>query len=257
LFRFATDEEIREKLHSEPGFISPVGLKENLAKGTKLTIVADESLHGVRNCFGGANKKNKDYFNINFDRDYKVDIEGDIAMAQPGFISLDGKVLVEKRGIEVGNIFQLGYYYSKKMTDATFVDKEGKKKPFYMGCYGIGLGRTLATLVEVYHDSKGIIWPKSVAPYQAHLLVISEKKEVISKSEEIYKKLCDTGVEILYDDREDVSAGEKFADADLIGIPVRLVVSERNGDKIEYKERDKKESELLDLEEIIQKLKKS
>ena len=96
-----------------------------------------------------------------------------------------------------------------------------------------------------------------MAPYQAHLLVISEKKEVISKSEEIYKKLCDTGVEVLYDDREDVSAGEKFADADLIGIPVRLVVSERNGDKIEYKERDKKESELLDLEEIIQKLKKS
>lgn len=115
LFRFATDEEIREKLHSEPGFISPVGLKENLAKGVSLTIVADESLRGVHNPFGGANKKNKDYFNINADRDYKVDLEGDIAMAQPRFMSLNGKVLIEKRGIEVGNIFQLGYYYSRKM----------------------------------------------------------------------------------------------------------------------------------------------
>jgi len=263
LFRFATDEEIREKLHSEPGFISPVGLKENLAKGVSLTIVADESLRGVHNPFGGANKKNKDYFNINADRDYKVDLEGDIAMAQPRFMSLNGKVLIEKRGIEVGNIFQLGYYYSRKMAEATFVDKEGKEKPFYMGCYGIGLGRTLATLVEVYHDDKGIVWPKSVAPYQAHLINLkTQNSNVKSKTQnsnlsgdKIYERLLNAGVEVLYDDREDVSAGEKFADADLIGIPVRLVISERNGERIEYKERDKKESELLDLEEVIQKLK--
>lgn len=259
LFRSATDEEIREKLHSEPGFISPVGIKENLAEGVKLTIVADESLRGVRNPFGGANKKNKDYFNINIDRDYKMDIEGDIAMAQPGFISLDGKVLIEKRGIEVGNIFQLGYYYSKKMADATFVDKEGKEKPFYMGCYGIGLGRTLAAIVEVHNDDKGIIWPKEIAPYQAHLIEIksqnSKGKSTSQNSklsgDEVYEKLLGVGVEVLYDDREDISAGEKFADADLIGIPVRLVVSERNGDRIEYKERDKKESKLLGIEEIV------
>jgi len=149
------------------------------------------------------------------------------------------------------------------MVEATFVDKEGKEKPFYMGCYGIGLGRTLATLVEVYHDDKGIVWPKSVAPYQAHLINLkSQMSNVKSKSQnsnlsgdKIYERLLNAGVEVLYDDREDVSAGEKFADADLIGIPVRLVISERNGERIEYKERDKKESELLDLEEVIQKLK--
>jgi len=132
-----------------------------------------------------------------------------------------------------------------------------------MGCYGIGLGRTLATLVEVYHDDKGIVWPKSVAPYQAHLINLkTQNSNVKSKTQnsnlsgdKIYERLLNAGVEVLYDDREDVSAGEKFADADLIGIPVRLVISERNGERIEYKERDKKESELLDLEEVIQKLK--
>lgn len=251
LFRFATDEEIREKLGSEPGFISPVGIKDNLAKGVELIVVGDGSLRTVKNAYGGANKKNKDLINVNIDRDYRLDKEGDIAMAQPGFISLEGEALFEKRGIEVGNIFQLGEYYSKKMKNATFIDKDGKLKPFYMGCYGIGLGRTMATIAEIHHDEKGLVWPEAVAPFQVHLVGLNS---AIEKASEIYKKLNERGIEILFDDREDVSAGVKFADADLIGIPVRLVVSPKTGEKIEYKERDKIDTQLLSLKEVIVKL---
>lgn len=152
--------------------------------------------------------------------------------------------------IEAGHVFALGTKYSEAMK-AEFVDKDGTKKPIWMGCYGIGLGRLMAAIIEVHNDTKGIIWPKSVAPFQVSLVNLA--KENI-QAEEIYKKLIDTGIEVLFDDRENVSAGEKFADADLIGIPVRLVISERNGDKIEYKERNKKESELLSLEEVLSKL---
>ena len=254
----AKEEDIRSKLHSEPGFISPVGIKDKIEEGVELTIVCDDSMRTIRNAYGGVNEKYRDYENVNIDRDYSADIEGDVAMAEPGFLAPDGKsVLVEKRGIEVGNIFQLGEYYSSKMKNATFIDKDGKEKKFYMGCYGIGLGRSLATIVEMYHDDKGIIWPKSVAPYQIHLLDLSSKFKVQSSklvAEEVYKKLLEAGIDVLYDDREDVSAGVKFADADLIGIPVRLVISDRNGDKIEYKERNKKEGKLLSLEEVVKRL---
>lgn len=250
LFRFATDEEIREKFGSEPGFISPVGIKDNLAKGAEIIVVGDDSLRTVRNAYGGANRKNRDFVNVNIDRDYQLDKEGDIAMAQAGFISLDGETLSERRGIEVGNIFQLGEYYSKRMKNATFIDKDGKRKPFYMGCYGIGLGRTMATIAEIYHDEKGLVWPKTVAPFLVHLIGLNGAAD---KAEEIYKKLSEKEIEVLFDDRENISAGAKFTDADLIGIPVRLVVSPKTREKIEYKERDKTDSQLLSLEEIIKK----
>jgi prolyl-tRNA synthetase len=252
LFRFATDEEIREKLRSEPGFISPAGIKDNLTKGVELIVVGDDSLRTVKNAYGGANKKNKDLLNVNIDRDYQLDKEGDIAMAQPGFTSLDGEMLFEKRGIEVGNIFQLGEYYSKRMKNATFIDKDGKLKPFYMGCYGIGLGRTMATIAEIHRDEKGLVWPDSVAPFLVHLIGLKGAEE---KANEVYKKLNEEGIEVLFDDREDVSAGVKFADADLIGIPVRLVVSLKTGDKIEWKKRNQEKSELLVFEELVDRLK--
>lgn len=242
--RHATDEEIRN-LGSEPGFISPVGLKG------KVAIVGDVSLRTIKNAYGGANALNKDALNINIDRDYQVDIEGDIAMAQPGFLTKDGKhKLVEKRGIEVGNIFQLGYHYTKKMKGADFTNEKGEIKPFYMGCYGIGIGRSMATLVEKFHDERGIIWPKAVAPYQVHLIDIQNKE----KGKEIYSKLTQAGIEVLWDDRE-ISAGVKFKDADLIGIPVRLVVSQKTQDKIEWKERQKSETKLMNFSEVIAGLK--
>ena len=238
--RHATDEEIR-KLGSEPGFIAPVGLKG------KVEIIGDVSLRTVRNAYGGANAKNKDAVNMNLDRDYQLDIEADIAMCEDGFLAEDGKSkLREKRGIEVGNIFQLGYHYTNLMKGAVFVDEDGKEKPYYMGCYGIGIGRTMAAVVEKYHDDKGIIWPEAVAPYQVHLIGLID-------ADDVYKKLVGAGIEVLYDDRDE-SAGVKFADADLIGIPVRLVVSEKTQDKVEWKERDSDKVEFMSVEEVIQRL---
>jgi prolyl-tRNA synthetase len=152
----------------------------------------------------------------------------------------------KKRGIEVGNIFQLGLYYSNKMHDATFVDQSGQKKPYYMGCYGIGIGRTLATIVEVDHDNNGIVWPENVAPYQYHLCGLDLSDPTVKKQAyELYQKLSNQGKEVLFDDRENISAGAKFADADLIGIPNRLVISKRTGGKIELKKRSQTNSDLV------------
>jgi len=242
--RHATDKEIRE-LGSEPGFISPIGMKKGVM------IVADDSLRTIKNAYGGANKKDTDLLNINIDRDYKPNIEGDIAMASDGCIAENGKKLIEKNGIEVGHVFQLGYHYSKKMKGANFTDKDGKEKPFYMGCYGIGLDRTMATIVEAHHDDKGIIWPEEVAPFKVHLISLN-KVEVADK---IYNDLVKNNIEVLYDDREG-SAGEKFADADLIGCPYRLVVSEKTlkEDSVELKKRSEEKCELVKIDQIVKLL---
>ena len=172
--------------------------------------------------------------------------------------------LKKAKAIEVGNIFPLGTYYSEKM-GVNFTDKDGKRQPVWLASYGIGLTRTVGAIVEVHHDEKGIIWPKEVAPYDAHLIMINDEGLMIKeKADKIYEELQEAGVEVLWDDREDVSAGAKFADADLIGIPIRLVVSKRNGDKIEWKERKSAKSplhqgsvgqaELLNKEEVLRRL---
>ncbi len=250
--RHATEEEIKNILHSEPGFISPVGIREIIDKKNILIVVADDSLRTIKNAYGGANKKYRDLLNINIDRDYKPDIEGDIALAKDGYISLNGKKLIEKKGIEVGNIFQLGLHYTTKMKNANFIDCDGKSKPYYMGCYGIGIGRTMATVVEKYNDKYGIIWPESVAPFQVHLIGLDLRDESIrSKVFKVYKVLEENNIEVLFDDREGTNAGEKFSDADLIGIPIRLVISKRTGEKVEYKRRDEEEVKILSAEEVL------
>ncbi|HRN69917.1 MAG TPA: proline--tRNA ligase, partial [Candidatus Woesebacteria bacterium] len=253
--RHATEEEIRNIIHSEPGFISPVGIKKNLEKNIELIIVADDSLRTIKNAYGGANKKHRDMLNMNINRDYTPDIEGDIALAKAGYQTNDDKELIEKKGIEVGNIFQLGYHYSNLMKDATFMDKDGKTKPYYMGCYGLGIGRTMATLVEKFHDEKGIIWPMQIAPFQVHLIGIDlADEEIKRRAFGIYENLQKEGIEVLFDER-DLSPGNKFGDADLIGIPVRLVVSKRTGDQIEFKMRNEKETEMLSYVEVLKKIK--
>jgi prolyl-tRNA synthetase len=258
--RPATDEEIRTMIHSEPGFISPVRIKEQINPKTQFIIVADDSLRTVHNSYGGANKKHRDLLNINIDRDYTPDVEGDIAMAHGTALAPETKEpLKEKRGIEVGNIFQLGYHYSKLMSGAVFTDADGKEKPYYMGCYGIGIGRTMAAIVEAHHDDKGLLWPEAVAPFQIHLISLAGKagEEVIKQADTVYDHLTQAGYEVLYDDRADKSAGEKFADSDLIGIPYRVIVSPKTieQNKIELKSRGAAESQLVAIEELTNTIK--
>jgi prolyl-tRNA synthetase len=157
--------------------------------------------------------------------------------------------LKKARASEAGNVFDLGQKYPKDF-DLPFIGRDGKEHYAFMGCYGIGISRVMGLLVEKSHDERGIIWPESVAPFQVHVVSLKENE----KAQDVYKKLLDTGIEVLYDDREDISAGQKFADADLIGIPVRLVVSQKTGDKIEYKGRTEKESVLLTPEEVIKEV---
>ncbi|MEA3464190.1 MAG: proline--tRNA ligase [Patescibacteria group bacterium] len=252
--RHATDKEIKE-LGSESGFISPVNMNK------KAIVVADDSLRTIKNAYGGANKKYRDLLNINIDRDYKPNIEGDIAMAQDGFLSESGSKLKESKGIEVGNIFQLGLHYSEKM-NATFTNKNGKEQFYYMGCYGIGVDRTMAAIVEKHYDKAGIIWPEQIAPFKVHLILIESRKQKAAssagqaesrkKADELYRELQNSEIEVLYDDREEASAGEKFADADLIGCPFRVVVSKKTlaNDSVEVKKRGSEKCELVKIDDI-------
>ena len=253
--RAATDSEIRTQIGSEPGFISPVGIKDNLADGVELIVVADDSLRTIHNAYGGANKKNLDLFNMNIDRDFQADFEGDIALPSDDAMTQDGRALVSARGIEVGNIFQLGTHYTDKMGGAVFTDSDGKAKPFYMGCYGIGIGRTMGTILEIHHDDKGMVWPKSVAPYQVHLIHLGKDESTKEKAQALYEQLLKAGFEVLWDDR-DIGAGGKFKDADLIGIPVRLVVSARALEQggLEWKERASEESKIVSESDLIPSL---
>jgi prolyl-tRNA synthetase len=157
--------------------------------------------------------------------------------------------LLKGNSIEVGHIFSLGPQYAEKM-NFYFTDKDGSKKPVWFGSYGIGITRMLGVLVEVSHDDKGIIWNKEIAPFDVHLVELPGAKN----AKKIYEELQKNGVEVLWDDRE-LGAGQKFADADLIGIPVRLVVSEKTGEKVEYKERKSKETKMHSLEETIKMVK--
>lgn len=163
------------------------------------------------------------------------------------------KSVKSTKAIEAGNIFRFGTSYSKKM-NVFYTNEKGEKRLVYLGSYGIGITRAIGTLVELFHDERGIVWPKSVSPYDIHLIGLDLKDaDVKKRAMETYEKL-QQHAEILFDDREDVSAGEKFNDADLIGIPVRLVVSKKTGVKIEYKERTAKETQLFTMEEVLKKL---
>lgn len=252
--RMATNDEVREEIGSEPGFISPVGMGKKSKSGKSVVIVGDHSLRTVRNMYGGANKKHRDMLDINIDCDYKLDIEGDIAMAQAGMPGPSGGRLTDKRGIEVGNIFQLGYHYSNMMSDAEYTDEHGKRQKYYMGCYGIGIGRTMAAIVEAHHDERGIIWPEEVAPFKVFLARLGEEEDVKRSADTLYEHLTDLNIGVIYDDRLDTRPGEKFADADLIGIPYRIIVSSKtlaSGKQYEVKKRTEQSGRLCDLDGVV------
>jgi prolyl-tRNA synthetase len=162
-----------------------------------VVIVADASLRTVHNMYGGANAKHRDLLNVNIDRDWTPDIEGDIAMAQPGMMSREGGKMVEKRGIEVGNIFQLGYHYSKLMAGAEYTDAQGQRQPYYMGCYGIGIGRTMAAIVEAHHDERGIIWPENVAPYRVYVARLGADEAVARAADDLVVALEAAGIGVM------------------------------------------------------------
>lgn len=223
----------------------------------EVKIVLDDSLKGRKNFEVGANKTDYHSINVNFGRDFpEPDKFYDIAMARPGDLAPNStSKLVERRGIEVGNIFQLGYHYTNLMADAEYTDETGKRQKYYMGCYGIGIGRTLAAIAEVMGDDKGLVWPENIAPARVYLARLGEDPEVVKVADELYEELKKLGVTVLYDDR-DVRPGEKFADADLIGIPHRVVVSAKTieAGKYEHKKRDEKENTLLTKDELIKLL---
>ncbi len=229
------DEEDLARLGTKPGYVH--------SWGHEATYVADHSLKTVHNFIGGQKEETTDTIDVNYGRDFTADIEADIVLAQEGHESPYGKVLTEARGIEGGNIFQLGTHYSGKMHDAVYQDEDGSFKPYYMGCYGIGIGRTLATVVEIHHDARGMIWPRSIAPFDVHLVSLAREEATREEADALYRDLSSTGIEVLYDDR-DLRAGEKFADSDLIGIPTRLIVSEKSNAEVGYEVVDRATGEV-------------
>ncbi len=235
--RPATESEIRA-VGATPGYASPVGLKDVL-------VVVDDLIPHSPNLVAGANEEGYHLLNVNLGRDYQADVVADIALAEEGAACPEcGKPMKTARGIEVGNIFKLGTRYSEDM-GCTFLDRDGQEKPVIMGSYGIGSGRLLASVAEEHHDDRGLIWPITVAPYQVHLVALKGAQDAADRA---YAQLSEAGVEVLYDDREE-SPGVKFADADLIGIPLRLTLSERtlSKDSAEIKRRDQAETELVPL----------
>ena len=225
------------------GSASPRGLKG-------VRVVADDSAAESPNLVGGANKPDAHLLNVNYDRDWSADVVTDIALARHGDPCHScGAELRRQHGIEMGHIFKLGTVYSEKL-GATFLDSEGTARPAVMGCYGIGLERLLAAVVEANHDENGIIRPASLAPHDTHLVVLNaDRPGVAEAADRLYEELRAAGVGVLYDDRE-VSPGVKFNDADLLGMPLRITVSPRNLDKgaVELKARRDVEPTLCPLD---------
>ena len=229
------------------GFTGPCGLHD-------CTIVVDSELPGLKNLCSGANREDYHAINVNYGRDYTADIITDLKVLQEGDpCPVCGAPVKHARGIEVGQVFKLGTKYSESM-GATYKDENQKDQPIVMGCYGIGVTRTLAAVVEQHHDENGIIWPMSVAPYHVIITLVKPDDEEQAKvAEQIYAELLKAGVEVLLDDRKE-RPGVKFKDADLLGIPVRITVGKLAGEgKVEYKLRREAEKQEITVEEAIAK----
>ncbi len=241
--RIATAGEIEEMMgvngfEAEKGFIGPNGLKEY--NGYPITVIADETVKEMKNFVIGVNQKDKHGVGYNWETDVKLpQTIADIRLVEAGELCpVCGKPLKVTRGIEVGNIFQLGTKYSKPM-NAVYTDIDGKTKPYIMGCYGIGISRTAAAAVEAHYDEHGIKWPLAIAPYHAIVIPVSTKDELQMKvANDIYMTLKKHGVEVVIDDRDE-RAGVKFKDADLIGFPYRITVGKTISEGlVEFKVRE-------------------
>jgi prolyl-tRNA synthetase len=240
--RPAVDEEIKA-VGCVPGYASAVNIKGAI-------VIVDDLVTESSNLVAGANEEGYHLLNVNYDRDYKADIVTDIATALEGDPCVNcGSPLEASRGVEIGNIFKLGTRYSDSM-GCNFLNQDGKLEKVIMGSYGIGVGRLLASIAEEHNDEHGLIWPITIAPYHVYLVAIGDEGKKIAN--QAYKDLQAQGIEVLYDDRDE-SPGIKFKDADLIGLPIRVTVSERSLKKggAELKLRTGKDNEIIPVEEIV------
>jgi len=243
----ADEEMIKDITGANVGFTGPVGLKK------EVKIIVDSSIVNMKNLVVGGNETDYHIKNVNFNRDFKGEIADDLLQVREGdkCPKCNGHLQME-RGIEVGNIFQLGTKYSQGI-GSKFLDENGKEQLFQMGSYGIGVSRSVAAIIEQYHDEKGIVWPLNVAPYHVIITVINIKnEEQMNLAEEIYRDLLNVGAEVLLDDRNE-RAGIKFNDRDLIGIPIRVTVGKMAGEGIvEYSMRNVEEKEELSGKKVIE-----
>jgi len=247
---FASDTQILEAAGCAPGSLGPVGLN--------IAVIADHSAAHLSDFVCGANSDGQHLSGVNWGRECAEPLVADIRNLVEGDPSPDGKGTVRiARGIEVGHIFQLGDKYSRAM-NATVLDENGKETPVIMGCYGIGVSRVVAAAIEQNHDNQGIIWPDALTPFQVALLGMNRKKSqrVREACDELYQELLDAGIDVIFDDR-DVRPGVMFADMELIGIPHRVVIGEKNLDQglVEYKARRGGDNETIPRGEIVAHLK--
>lgn len=245
----AEDAAIKELLGCTPGSIGPVKLPVNVK------VIADNAIKSIRNGVAGANEDGFHLLNVNPERDFAISSYEDIRFIQQGDPSPDGQGIIKfAEGIEVGHIFKLGTTYSGKL-NATFLDEQGKAQPYIMGCYGIGVSRILAAVAEHFQDENGFVWPAQLAPYDLQLVPVNAKDEAqVQLADELYGVLKSYRYEVLYDDRPE-RAGVKFADADLIGLPVRITVGKKASEGlVEVKFRSTGESAEWAKEEVVDRL---
>ncbi len=246
----ADEETIKRITGANKGFTGPIGLIGDVR------LLVDSRITKMKNLIVGGNETNYHLKNINYGRDFTGEVVGDLLLIKEGDICPKcGKPLSIDRGIEVGNIFQLGTKYSDSL-NANYLDENGKEKPIVMGSYGVGVSRSMSAIVEQYHDDNGIIWPLVVAPCHVIITVVNMKNEEQKElGEKIYKELLDEGLEVLIDDRNE-RAGVKFNDRDLIGIPIRVTVGKKASENIvEYSIREKYEKIEISVDEIMDKVK--
>ena len=249
IFEKAEEEEIKELFNCEPGYISPIGLKD-------ITIYADNELKYMNDGVCGANEEGYHYLHADVNRDFgKVEYYDLREVNEGDSCPKCGGNLVFAKGIEVGQVFKLGTKYSEKL-NAKYLDENGKEQIMVMGCYGIGVSRTMAACVEQNYDEKGIIWPKNIAPYQVVVVPVQVNDEVqFQEAEKLYSALLSEGFEAVLDDRKE-RIGVKFNDADLIGYPLRITVGKKIAEGIvEFKARNNSESEDVNINEVISKVK--
>jgi prolyl-tRNA synthetase len=248
----ASPEETKQIMQCSVGSLGPIGVTE------KVEVVADKAVQAIVNGVCGANEEGYHYIGVNPERDFTVSQYADLRFIQEGDPSPDGQGTIRfARGIEVGHVFKLGTRYSEAM-NATYLDENGRTQTMIMGCYGIGVSRTMAAIAEQFSDEKGLVWPVAVAPFHLHLISVNPKNdEQRHLADELYEKLQNDGYEVLYDDRQE-RPGVKFADSDLIGIPVRITVGKRAGEGIvEIKVRQTGETmevHVSELNQTIQRL---